>query len=741
MARFSSALPWCTVVHGPGGTGDNIDKVMSAVYGHFRIGHLVGGNREFDGWPRWDSHTHQAVYEDWLERAWQGGLRLMVMMAVNNETMCGLVNRAAGRTCKDMEAVDLQIQAAKDMEAYIDNKRGGPGKGWYRIVKTPEEAQAVIDAGNLAVILGIEVDYLFGSYPTSNLSESQVRTEVDKYYKMGVRHVFLIHFADNAFGGCSFDKDILQYDPNLGGWSWDPLSSGAYVEISGIRVYLNKVITQDASGPPYNYRFKGGRMNVQGLTNLGRFVTRELMAKGMIIDVDHMSYKSRSAVLDIAESKNCPVVSGHTGFVEISMGDKRHEGNLLPAEVERIRALGGMVSVIPHQGKFNEIGTWGLVGGTGGTVVKHTCGNSSETLVQAYLYAVSKMKGTPVGLGTDFNGFAGLPGPRFGKEACPGKVPTGTPGWVDTGDTTDHLNQVTYPFVAVASGVQLPNSKVGNKVFNFNVDGLAHVGMLPDLIADFQALGLTDRDLEPLLNSAQGYIDVWRKVWTNGPSPYWTSLEGVLTSDPAISRTKAGTLDVFVRGTDGLVWHRRQMVIGSTDQWTPWTPIPGVTVTGNISIGLGLGGRMELFVRGADNKLYNNTESTAGSNQWTGWVSRGGTTTVTSDPVIGSNADSRLVVFARGTDGGLASLVHFRFGGWKWGTAPPGGLPGGGIVGKPAVVSTWDGRMVVFVRGNDNKLYCTQQGEVDVDNDWSQWFVIDATGTLASEPAVAEEHG
>jgi microsomal dipeptidase-like Zn-dependent dipeptidase len=214
------------------------------------------------------------------------------------------------------------------METNIDNKNGGPGKGWYRIVKTPDEAQDVIGAGKLAVVLGIEVDYLFGSYPNSGLTEGQVQSQLDKYYQMGVRHVFPIHFGDNAFGSASYDKP-LQYDLNIGDSPTLSLLRGYPGPI--IKPY--KMTTQDASGPPYNYRFRGGRMNVQGLTNLGKFLITQAMAKGMIIDVDHTSYKSRSDILAIAESKKCPVVSGHTGFVDISNGDKRHEGNLLPSEV------------------------------------------------------------------------------------------------------------------------------------------------------------------------------------------------------------------------------------------------------------------------------------------------------------------------------------------------------------------------------------------------------------------------
>ena len=140
----------------------------------------------------------------------------MVMHTVNNEFMCSIVKKASGRTCNDMEAVDYQIHAAYQMQAYIDNKNGGPGKGWYCIVKTPDEAQAVIDAGKLAVVLGIEVDYLFGIYPNSALTEGQIQSQIDKYYQMGVRHVFPIHFGDNAFGGASFDKPTIQYDPNIG---------------------------------------------------------------------------------------------------------------------------------------------------------------------------------------------------------------------------------------------------------------------------------------------------------------------------------------------------------------------------------------------------------------------------------------------------------------------------------------------------------------------------------------------
>jgi hypothetical protein len=101
-----------------------------------------------------------------------------------------------------------------------------------------------------------------------------------------------------------------------------------------------------------------------------------------------------------------------------------------------------------------------------------------------------------------------------------GSAPTSTdsPGGRSGGEPT---NPVTYPFAAAASGQQLGRSVVGRKTFDFNNDGLAHVGLLPDLIADFQRLGITGAELDPLLNSAQGYVDVWRRAAARQPDWRW----------------------------------------------------------------------------------------------------------------------------------------------------------------------------------------------------------------------------
>src|SRR5215471_19180490 len=66
-------LRHCDPSHGPGGRADLLGNAVRTLTLGLpftgTLGHKVGGWPEFDGWPRWDSLTHQAVFEDWLRRA------------------------------------------------------------------------------------------------------------------------------------------------------------------------------------------------------------------------------------------------------------------------------------------------------------------------------------------------------------------------------------------------------------------------------------------------------------------------------------------------------------------------------------------------------------------------------------------------------------------------------------------------------------------------------------------------
>jgi hypothetical protein len=110
------------------------------------------------------------------------------------------------------------------------------------------------------------------------------------------------------------------------------------------------------------------------------------------------------------------------------------------------------------------------------------CDYCSKEWAQRYLYAVNLMrKGKQqlpaVAMGSDFNGVIHHVGPRFAKAV-------------------------------------FAEYKTENKIWDFNNDGLAHIGLLPDFIQDLKNIGLTDEDLAPLFRAAEAYVYMWERIDT-----------------------------------------------------------------------------------------------------------------------------------------------------------------------------------------------------------------------------------
>ena len=637
---IDSALPYCTPAHGLGGVDDVIGTVVKFAYGYpgAGLGHHVGGYPQYDGWPRWDSITHQTVHVDWLQRAWQGGLRLMVMLAVNSEFMAGLplMKLAPGNTGADMQAVDLQLNAARAMETAVDNEYGGTGRGWYRIVTSPQQAAAAIAGGKLAVVLGIEVDHLFNSYLTANITADQVRAAVQEYYDKGVRYVFPLHFADNAFGGTGL-QNALQ-------------GANAGVLHTPLGDLIKPYVLSTQDGHSLGYEYDGGQRNTRGLTALGQVLLQELMARGMIFDVDHMSYNTRAAALDMAEAAHYPVVSGHSGFIDVCLGDKRHEGQQTRAEVDRIRNVGGMVSPIIAQGSIDTIETWVR---PDGTQIPHVCGGSINTFAQAYLYAVETMQGGAVAIGTDFNGFAGVPGPTSGTDACPGGV---------NNPNNVNLSGLTYPFKA-ASGVEMDRSQIGDKTFDINDDGLAHVGMLPDFVACLSALGVTDAELAPLLSSADAFVSMWAKAQPSSPPARHTLATGI---------GSAGDLELVTVGTDHAPYLAWQDHVTGTWHWSGRLPVGAAVGLTAVAAAVGNGGNLQVIGLGSDGVPYLIWQD-HGSGQWNWYGAlphQPGLTFSAVATAVGNNQN--LQVIALGSDG-VPYLIwqDLGTGRWNWYGALP----------------------------------------------------------------------
>lgn len=146
------------------------------------------------------------MYYRWVERAWRGGQRIMVADTVNNSVLCSLPTQVNTSSCNDMDVVRRQVKKTKELEAFVDARHGGPGKGWFRIAYSPEEARRYVEQGKMAVILGMEVSAPFGCGMTlgvSHCSKAKIDAGLDEAKELGIRSMYLCHKFDNALCGCA----------------------------------------------------------------------------------------------------------------------------------------------------------------------------------------------------------------------------------------------------------------------------------------------------------------------------------------------------------------------------------------------------------------------------------------------------------------------------------------------------------------------------------------------------------
>jgi microsomal dipeptidase-like Zn-dependent dipeptidase len=438
------------------------------------LGHPPGGGwPEFIVWPLFTTLVHQQAYIDWIYRAYQGGLRLVTCLAVNNELLATKSNPTLPPD--DKSAIERQLAAMKVMAAYVDAQSGGPGQGWLQIVYTPEQARQVIGANKLAVVLGIEVDSL-GNWRNAedlrkqshgDMAEARrlIGQELDYLYGLGVRQITPIHLTNNAFGGTAIYMRFLEtVNLFVTGERWDvedAWNTGVRYRLdqdgvdvvddlertvvaSGrrLRAMHRRTLVDDIPGVRDLYEaveapnIKGGHANVRGLTEYGQILLEELMKRGFIVDLDHMSEKSTDAALATAEAHRYPVIVSHSWFRDLLYSgeveyDARkhepygtsdvhkvaHEAAKRGDQIERIGRLGGIVAPIINQG---DIAGLRRCMPELEPKVPAPCAGSSTAWAQAYLYAVAKTGGRGVAIGTDINGAAALPGPRFGVFAAYG---------------------------------------------------------------------------------------------------------------------------------------------------------------------------------------------------------------------------------------------------------------------------------------------------------------------------------
>ncbi|MEU7321057.1 discoidin domain-containing protein [Streptomyces griseoviridis] len=412
----------------------------------------------FKDWPAYDSMTHQANYYAWVERAWRGGQRVLVNDLVTNGMICSVYPFKV-RSCDEMTSIRLQARLTYDLQAFIDTQYGGPGKGWFRIVTDSAQARQVVEQGKLAVVLGVETSEPFGCKQILDIAQcgkADIDKGLDELYALGVRSMFLCHKFDNALCGVRFDEGGLGTAINVGQF----LSTGTFWQTETCKgPQADNPIGTAASAaegdlpagvrvPAYD---SGARCNVRGLTDLGEYAVRGMMQRKMMLEVDHMSVKATGQALDIFEAASYPGVLSSHSWMDLNW-------------TERVYSLGGFVAQYMH-------------------------GSEAFTAEAARTRALRTAYGVGYGFGTDFNGIGDHPAPRG----------------------ADAADRVVYPFRSADGGSVVDRQTSGQRTFDLNTDGAAHVGMIPDWIEDIRRVG-GQGVVDDLFRGAESYLGTWQST-------------------------------------------------------------------------------------------------------------------------------------------------------------------------------------------------------------------------------------
>ncbi len=471
FSRFgiTRALGRDAVDHGPDGSLDVTGNLL-------RTGlpfgtHDLHGWPTFAGWPVHDTNTHEQTYYAWLQRAWMAGERLVVAQAVEDEPLCR-IEPMKRHSCGETDTIVREVHELRRLQDYIDAQSGGPGKGWFRLVYSPEQARRVMEHGKLAVIIGVESSDPFDCSEfegTSSCTRANVDSGIRLYRRLGIRGMFIAHWVNNAFAGAALEGG----DKGAFIGAFNVLETGQYFQTGKCPspkqgetvVPLDRTEQQVLAhffpktapllGIPIPVYPAGRQCNSRGLTKLGRYLVRRLIANHMLIEVDHLSEKARDTVLRMAAKRHYPLVSSHTGTGGLWTGK----------ELRSLYANGGYASVTPV-----------------------TAPKLAKAILRMRRFR-SRNHYFGVGLGSDTGGFSSLPGPRPDAASDP----------------------LTYPFKL--GGVTFRRERTGRRTWDLNTDGVAQYGLFADVLGDIrQNAPGGSQALRLFFRSAEAYLETWKRA-------------------------------------------------------------------------------------------------------------------------------------------------------------------------------------------------------------------------------------
>jgi hypothetical protein len=464
--------------------------------------HQSQGALSFVDWPAGLTVDHQVMHINSIKRAFDGGLRLMFASVTNDELLSKLWKQGLNLGGNPMPTHDLSFDynSAVAQLTYITNLVNA-NNTWMQIVTSPSQARAAI-SGNppkLAVVLSLEMD---------SLSLGQIQSLVIQF---GVAHVIPVHLADNSsFGGTALYSDTFNglsnfingsyyspvKDPNVNFLlgtpppSLQPISTSTVLKVSAGSVNVGPAILAfnpelavplitlptGALGyipvmPTAAQPTTPGQINSKDL-NQNQFLA--LMQMGLLLDIVHMGQTTASTALNLAQQYHYPLMDSHTGircdsptpttgFPAVSCSTPSgspssaatgagaiavNERSLPTSQLQIIQQLGGVIGLGEVPAVFGN--------------PPSPDPDPVTTWINNYSIALSLMGGKNVAIGTDADGLS----PLIQKDTI----------------ATNYPITVASQFGCPAGCPSLNQYQLGTRTFNFQNDGIATYGLLPDFI-------------------------------------------------------------------------------------------------------------------------------------------------------------------------------------------------------------------------------------------------------------------
>jgi microsomal dipeptidase-like Zn-dependent dipeptidase len=444
----------------------------------------------FARWPRWNDVNHQQMWVDWIKRAYDGGMRVMVALAGNSVTLA--MGLRGNQPYDDKTMGDLQIAEIKAFAerhaAFIEIAYDAAGL--RRIVGQKDK---------LAIVVGVELDdignFAWNAKVTGRLpTPDQVRQEIRRLHQAGVRYIFPVHLIDNLFAGTAiYNDEFWRANKYQTGRFFDIACSGPHDDITqktraGFDVIKNIMLGDLGVQPIPTCPANRGHMNARGLTTLGDVAIHQMMSLRMMIDVDHGGQKTLQDIMAhtrVQGAGDYPLVSGHNG---IRAGAERHERSFTEAQFRSLLARRSIVGVGSSRA---EAGEW---------------------MARARVLTAI---GMPIAFGTDINGAEPLPRPP------------------DINTNLQHVDRPDYskcvgpeapappPLYRVRQCVQysasFPMAQMGARFWNYNIEGVAHIGLFPDFLKDVENRGGADV-VDKMFNGAEAFAQSWERAEQIGAS-------------------------------------------------------------------------------------------------------------------------------------------------------------------------------------------------------------------------------